>query len=180
MQSSAIKNFGLRKHSLNTIAKARSRAPQRPSLRQSKTRSRNRLYKRERRGPRQGTAPQFSTAKTRRRKARAMSIIAFHSKNTSREALADFVNDLVARNLSPERILVAIFQRLNGVTTNDLLLAIISALTAQRELLAANEREVVGLSRQVDGLEVELRDLLFEIGRLQERAPAIRTSTTCR
>jgi hypothetical protein len=97
-----------------------------------------------------------------------MQICTFKSKNTSHDALADFINDVVGCRLSPERTLVAIFQRLNGVTTNDLLLAMLSALTGQRELLAANEHEIIGLSRQVDGLENELRDLLFEIGQLQD------------
>jgi hypothetical protein len=97
-----------------------------------------------------------------------MQICAFKSKNTSHDALADIVNDVVARHLSPERTLIAIFRRLDGATTNDLLLAMLSALTAQRELLAVDEREINNLTRQVDGLETELRDLQGEIGRLQD------------
>jgi hypothetical protein len=96
-----------------------------------------------------------------------MTIIPFATKNTSHDALADFITDLMARNLSPERMLVTLLQRLSGVTANDLILATLSALTTQRALLAVNECDILNLSQQVDGLEAELRDLQSEIGRLQ-------------
>jgi hypothetical protein len=107
-----------------------------------------------------------------------MLIIPFRTKNASQDVLADLVHDVVARHLSPERALVAIFRRTTGVTTNDMLLAMLAALTGQRELLAANEREINNLTRQVDGLENELRDFVVRDRATAGRAPAIRTSTT--
>jgi hypothetical protein len=85
----------------------------------------------------------------------------------SRDELIGIIGDVLTRGLCPERALIALRRRVNGVDADDLHLAMLMLLTEQHELIACSEREAVIRTRQIDPLENEIDDLNDELEALR-------------
>jgi hypothetical protein len=77
--------------------------------------------------------------------------------------LVGHIGDVLARNLSPERALIALRRRVNGVDAEDLHHAMLMLLAEQYELIACLEYEVVLQGRHLDHRDNEISHLRGQI-----------------
>jgi hypothetical protein len=81
--------------------------------------------------------------------------------------LTGHISDVLARSLSPERALLALRRRVDGIDADDVLLAALTLLTEQRGCIECLEREAINSVRRNDRLESECSDLHDELEALR-------------
>lgn len=85
----------------------------------------------------------------------------------SRDEVVARFDDVLVRRLSPERALITLRRRIDGIDPDDVLLAALTLLTWQRTTIDDLEREVIGLVRRNDLLEGECNALDSELDALR-------------
>jgi hypothetical protein len=94
----------------------------------------------------------------------------------TRDELVGIIGDAMVRQLPPEWTRVAIQRRVNGASTDDLLLAALALLHEQQERIDSLEREHDDLVSDRDRLEDERDDLTDEVKTLRRRLHDLKRS----